>query len=47
LEEQGIGKPESCHCEDTAHVFEAGVREVGRAYRGITQPGGAHSTGGR
>lgn len=25
--------------------FEAGVREVGSAYRGIAQPGGAHNTG--
>jgi CBS domain-containing protein len=25
--------------------FEAGVREVGNAYRGIAQPGGAHNTG--
>ena len=24
--------------------FEAGVREVGSAYRGIAQPGGAHNT---
>lgn len=26
--------------------YEAGVREVGSAYRGIAQPGGPHSTGG-
>ena len=25
--------------------FEAGVRDVGSAYRGIAQPGGAHNTG--